>query len=71
VGSPDTDSAATAALGPGTGTTASPSARASRTSRYPGSEMPGVPASDTRATLRPERKAFRIWPPFQRSLCSK
>ena len=33
VGSPDTESAAVAALGPGTGTTAMPSARASRTSR--------------------------------------
>ena len=31
--------------GPGTGTTPTPASRAARTSRKPGSEMPGVPAS--------------------------
>ena len=33
--------------------------------------MPGVPASETRATSRPARSASRMRSPFQRSLCSK
>ena len=71
MGRPDTESAATAALGPGTGTTGRPSARASRTRRKPGSEIPGVPASETRATERPARSASRMRSPFHFSLCSK
>ena len=50
VGRPDRVSAAMAALGPGRVVTARPAARASRTSLYPGSEMSGVPASDSSAT---------------------
>jgi hypothetical protein len=50
---PDAASAVMAALGPGTGSTRNPFSIAARTSRSPGSEIVGVPASDTRATSSP------------------
>ena len=50
VGSPDSVSAAIAALGPGRVVILRPAARASRTSLYPGSEISGVPASESKAT---------------------
>ena len=53
VGSPLMTRAVIAALGPGTVSTVWPAAAAARTSRSPGSEMPGVPASVTTATWRP------------------
>jgi hypothetical protein len=59
VGSPASVSAATAAHGPGTVTTACPAARASRTSLKPGSEISGVPASDTSATTSRPIRATR------------
>ena len=71
LGSPQTDTAAVTALGPGTGTTAMPAPRASRTSASPGSDTVGVPASDTSATSLPARSVARIWAPLERSLCWK
>ena len=53
MGRPETTSAEISADGPGTTSTGKPAATASRTSSYPGSETPGVPASDTSATLCP------------------
>ncbi len=47
VGNPDSTSAVSTALGPGTMSTASPASRQARTRRSPGSEMPGMPASVT------------------------
>lgn len=41
------------AQGPGSASTAIPSLWAALVSLKPGSEMVGVPASDTRATLKP------------------
>ena len=52
-GSPEADRAAMTALGPGIGLTRMPASRADRTRCWPGSEMPGVPASDTSATDSP------------------
>ena len=53
VGSPDALRAATAADGPGTGTTRIVRETASRTSLYPGSEIMGVPASLISAIFSP------------------
>ena len=53
VGRPATVSAASAAEAPGTAVTACPASRAARTSLKPGSEISGVPASDTSATASP------------------
>ena len=54
-GSPDAESAATAAFGPGIGSTRIPASIAARISASPGSETVGVPASDTSATSSPAR----------------
>ena len=51
-------SAAVIALGPGMGVAAMPRRQASRTSSKPGSEMRGVPASETKATSQPTNR----WP---------
>ena len=53
VGNPDTLRAVMAAVGPGTAITGMASAMASLTSRKAGSEIAGVPASDTTATDKP------------------
>ena len=58
MGNGDADSAAVSELGPGIGTTLTPSPLTRRTSSNPGSEMSGVPASDISATL---------WPRWRRS----
>jgi len=50
VGSPQIESAAMAALGPGAVLTDMPASLAARTSLYPGSEINGVPASETSHT---------------------
>ncbi len=50
---PEITSAVTAATGPGTADTRKPASSVARTSRSPGSEMPGVPASVTSATSSP------------------
>jgi hypothetical protein len=53
VGSPETASAVVTADGPGTAVTRTPAATAAATTRYPGSLMPGIPASVTTSTFRP------------------
>ena len=53
LGRPESTSAASAALGPGTTSTGSPASRQARTSCAPGSEIPGMPASVTTATRSP------------------
>ncbi len=55
---PDAEIAASAALGPGIGSTRIPAACAAATSRAPGSETTGVPASDTSATDSPAEQAL-------------
>src|SRR5262247_2916292 len=52
-GKPEATSAVSGALAPGTGSTAIPFEIAACTSSRPGSEIPGVPASVTTATLEP------------------
>ena len=46
-GRPAADTAVVNADAPGIGNTRSPASRTAATRRAPGSEMPGVPASDT------------------------
>ena len=70
VGRPETTRAATRADGPGITSTGIPSAMASRTRSYPGSEMAGVPASETSATLSPSRRRRRIPAPARALLYS-
>ena len=53
MGRPDATSAQVTALGPGMTSTGSPSSRAASTRRWPGSDTPGMPASDTKATRWP------------------
>ncbi len=53
VGRPLITSAATTEVGPGTMLTSSPASDSRETSNVPGSEMPGVPASLTTATVPP------------------
>jgi len=48
------------AHGPGTGSTRNPAPRAARTTRSPGSLMPGLPASVTSATFSPRRNRSMI-----------
>jgi len=50
---PDSDSAATTALGPGTTRTGRPASATRRTMRAPGSLMPGLPASTISAPIEP------------------
>ena len=57
VGKPLTTSAAIAADGPAITETEWPALTAARTSRSPGSEMPGIPASVTTATVLPASSA--------------
>jgi hypothetical protein len=58
------------ALGPGMLSTRMPAARAAATSVCPGSEMSGVPASDTSAMESPARSRSTSRGAFSRSLCS-
>ena len=58
------------AEGPLTGTTGMPASQQAATSTCPGSEMPGVPASQVRATVRSSASIFSTMPPdFESSLC--
>ena len=57
--SPAALSAASALLGPGSGTTVCPAAAASATSTAPGSLMAGVPASLMQATDSPRRQTLQ------------
>ena len=59
-GNPLAESSAVRAEGPGIGTTRCPPLCANRTSRAPGSEMPGVPLSLTSATRPPRSRTSRI-----------
>ena len=52
-GSPETASAVSTAEGPGTAMTSTPASRAAATSRYPGSDTLGIPASVTSSTRSP------------------
>jgi len=70
VGSPDDTRAASTALGPGIASTRIPAASAAWTSRNPGSETAGVPASDTRAMEPPSRSFSTSAPALRCSLCS-
>ena len=59
---PATLSAAVMLLAPGSGTTRRPAARTAKARRAPGSLMPGVPASLTKATRWPAcRRATTVW----------
>ena len=62
MGRPEPLSAATRAVGPGTGTTFTPRSSASATSFSPGSLMPGLPASVTSAQSAPASSRSRIRP---------
>ena len=59
VGKPATVSAASTAEAPGSAVTAWPAARAARASLKPGSEISGVPASETSATAAPAASRAR------------
>ena len=67
-GRPDDTRAGMHAVGPGRVSTTIPSSAQARASRKPGSEMPGVPASETSATLSPPRMrsltASTVWCSF-------
>ncbi len=52
-GSPERATASVTALGPGMPVTAAPTPSAARTALSPGSEMVGIPASVSRATVSP------------------
>ena len=56
---PETDKAAVIEEGPGMGVTMKPASSAARTSRLPGSEMAGVPASEMIATFSPSLETFQ------------
>ena len=66
-GKPDDTRAGTKAVAPGRHCTSMPLRTHSRTTRKPGSEMPGVPASDTKATVSP---AFSLLITLSTVLCS-
>ncbi len=53
VGNPELTRAGTKAVAPGNVSTSIPAATQARTSKNPGSEIPGVPASVTRASVCP------------------
>ena len=69
-GAAEKDRAAITALGPGTGTAAKPAARTAATMRAPGSQMPGVPASEISATCSPRESRATIACAAACSLCS-
>jgi hypothetical protein len=62
--------AAVALLAPGTGTTRKPASSTARTTRAPGSDTPGVPASVTSAMRSPAVSLATIFSAAPRSLCS-
>ena len=70
LGSPDTARAAITALGPGIGSIRIPASIAALISRCPGSDIVGVPASDTSATLSPRSSRPTSDADFCASLCS-
>ena len=70
VGRPLIESAATTAEGPGAVDTRSPAAATAATTRAPGSEMPGVPASLISTTSWPSRTRVTTCSLWATSLCS-
>ena len=68
--SPDRARAVSTAEGPGATVTGTCSRTAAWTSRYPGSETEGMPASETTRTRRPARAASSSSAARSRSLCS-
>jgi hypothetical protein len=58
------------ALGPGIASTRTPLARAAATNPWPGSEITGVPASETSAMDSPASSRATRRGVFSRSLCS-
>jgi hypothetical protein len=70
VDSPETESAAITALGPGTAYTGRPAAIAARTTRSPGSDTPGLPASTTSAPVSPASSRPAISAARAPSLCA-
>lgn len=71
VGSPLMAKAERAAVGPGTTYTGSPAAAQAATRVSPGSEMAGIPASDTNAQVWPSCSRATISGPCSSLLCSK
>ena len=69
-GRPNAEIAAMTALGPGMLSTRIPASRAADTSVWPGSEMSGVPASDTSAIDSPACSRSTSLGVFSRSLCA-
>mmetsp|Transcript_1664 Transcript_1664/g.5384 ORF Transcript_1664/g.5384 Transcript_1664/m.5384 type:complete len:243 (+) Transcript_1664:185-913(+) len=67
---PETDRADTAAQAPGIGTSGTPAAAQRSASTAPGSEMPGVPASLTTATVAPSVASAIIRALAASALCS-
>ena len=70
VESPLRQRADTAALGPGITTVGTPASAASRTKSSPGSEMQGMPASETTAAVSPAKIRLIIALPRSLRLCS-
>ena len=68
--SPLDTSAASTADGPGTTVTARPAAATAAATRAPGSDTAGIPASLTRATVRPAATAATTSSTRSASLCS-
>ena len=60
-----------ALMGPGTTSTGIPRSAHCATSSSPGSEMAGIPASDTSAQFSPASRRAKIFSPWSRLLCSK
>ena len=58
------------AVGPGTADTVWPASSTTRTSREPGSEMPGVPASVINVTVSPASSSDSTSRPRSVSVCS-
>ena len=59
-----------AAQGPGMAQTVMPAAVHCLTRSSPGSEMAGLPASETRAQVSPDKILSRIFSPLKDLLCS-
>ena len=70
VGSPDTANAEMTALGPGTTSTGTSCSAHNATRSSPGSEMAGMPASETMAHVSPAKMRSTMRPPFSALLCS-
>ena len=70
VGRPESASAVAMAVGPGTASTRMPRAAHSATRSSPGSEMAGIPASETSTQFSPASILSQITAPRPRLLCS-